>query len=108
MNYGKEVCNTLKGIRQQIADQNHIQYETTDCHFDGECQGTCPKCDAELQYIEREIHKRKHFGKVAAIAGISLGIATTFGACQKGDPAPPPTTGFAGDLSPTECVYENN
>ena len=105
MNYGKKVCNTLKEIRQTIADQNNIEYDTTECHFEGECQGTCPKCDAELQYLEREINKRKHIGKVAAIAGISLGIATTFGACLKGDPEP---TSIYGDIAPTECVSENN
>jgi len=103
MSYGKEVCNKLKEIRQTIADQNDIEYETTACRFDGECEGTCPKCDAELQYIEREIIKRKHLGKVAAIAGISLSIATTFAACNKpveGDPVP---TGFA----PIECLDNN-
>jgi len=52
MTYGKQVCKTLKEIRQTIAEKNDIQYETTECHFDGECQGTCPKCDAELRYLK--------------------------------------------------------
>jgi hypothetical protein len=107
MSYGKEVCNKLKEIRQTIADQNNIEYETTACRFDGECEGTCPKCDAELQYIEREINKRKHLGKAAAIAGISLSIATTFAACLTGDLEPQPPI-LTGDIAPPECVYVNN
>ena len=82
MTYGRKVCNTLKGIRQQIADKNEIEYSTSECHFEGECEGTCPKCDAELRYIENELHKRKNFGKAAAVAGISLGMAGTFSACN--------------------------
>ena len=108
MTYGRNVCNKLKEIRQQIADQNDIAYETTECHFTGECQGTCPKCDAELRYIENEITKRKHLGKVATFAGISLGIATAFSACQTGDPVPPdpPYPGIVAP--PIDCVYEDN
>jgi len=106
MTYGRTVCNKLKEIRQQVADQNNIEYSTSDCHFTGECQGTCPKCDAELQYIENELNKRNHLGKVAAIAGLSLSIATTFSACLAGDldNQEPPLT---GDM-PVKSVYFNN
>ncbi|MCL2131534.1 MAG: hypothetical protein FWH36_03625 [Lentimicrobiaceae bacterium] len=106
MSYGKEVCKKLKEIRQQIADKNEIAYTTDECHFDGECQGTCPKCDAELRYIETELHKRKHFGKAAAVAGISLGVAMSFLNCEKpltGAPKPP----TAGDIPP-DSTYTNN
>ena len=107
MTYGKKVCNTLKEIRQQIADKNEIEYVTSDCHFDGECQGTCPKCDAELRYIENELHKRKHFGKAAAIAGISLGMAMPFSGCLKGDPTPP--TPLEGDIAiPIDSACNGN
>jgi len=82
MTHGRKVCNTLKEIRRQIADKNEIEYATDDCHFDGECKGPCPKCDAEVKYLENELHKRKLLGKTAAIAGISLGIAGTFSACN--------------------------
>jgi hypothetical protein len=84
MTKGREICNALKDIRQQIADKNEIEYATTECHFEGECQGTCPKCEAELQYIENEINRRKKFGKTASIAGISLGVAMTLSACAGG------------------------
>ena len=87
MNKGKEICETLKEIRQQIADKNEIDYSPSQCHFQGECKGTCPKCEAEVRYLENELHKRNKFKKVASIAGISLGVALTVSACMTGDPA---------------------
>ena len=82
MTYGKKNCKILKEIRQQIADRNNIEYITSECHFQGECKGTCPKCEAELQYLENELSKRRQLGKAVAVAGISLGIASTFSACN--------------------------
>jgi hypothetical protein len=88
MTRGKKTCKILKEIRQQIAEKNDIEYITSECHFQGECQGTCPKCEAELKYLENELQKRRQLGKTAAIAGIatiSLGMAvsmTTFSACE--------------------------
>jgi hypothetical protein len=82
MTRGKKTCKILKEIRQQIADRNDIEYITSECHFQGECQGTCPKCEAELQYLENELSKRRQLGKVVAVAGISLGIAGSFAACN--------------------------
>lgn len=85
MNKGKEICNALKEIRQQIADKNEIEYEASDCNFQGECKGTCPKCESEVRYLENELKKRTQLKKVACVAGLSLGIAMTFSACVKGD-----------------------
>jgi TonB family protein len=82
MTRGRKICKTLKEIRQQIADKNDIEYITSECHFQGECQGTCPKCEAELKYLENELNKRTQLGKIATIAGISLSIASTFSACN--------------------------
>jgi len=111
MTHGKEICKTLKGIRQEIADKNEIEYFSSECHFDGECQGTCPKCEAELKYIENELYKRKKLGKVASIAGIatvSFGMAVssmTFSSCLKGEP---PTEGDPmpsyEDTIPPQCL----
>ena len=42
---GRNICNTLKAIRKQIADANGISYSPEECHFKGECKGTCPKCE---------------------------------------------------------------
>ena len=81
MTRGKRTCKILKEIRQQIAEKNDIEYVTSECHFRGECEGTCPKCEEELQYLENELQKRKQLGKAVAIAGISLGIVGTFSDC---------------------------
>jgi len=82
MTHGRKVCNMLKEIRRQIADKNEIEYVTSECHFEGECKGTCPKCESELQYLENELHKRTQLGKAVAVAGISLGMVGTFSACN--------------------------
>ncbi len=86
---GKEICEQLKEIRLQIAKENEIDYETSECTFEGECKGSCPRCDAELRYLENEINKRKHFGKKIAIAGISAGMVLSMSACiMQGEPEP--------------------
>ena len=82
MTRGKRTCKILKEIRQEIADKNEIAYTSSECRFEGECQGTCPKCEAELKYIENELHKRTRLGKTATIAGFSLGIAGSFTSCD--------------------------
>ena len=87
MTHGKRTCKILKEIRQQIADKNDIEYVTSECHFQGECQGTCPKCEAEVQFLENELSKRRQLGKAVAVAGIatvSLGMAmTTLSSCNE-------------------------
>lgn len=74
---GKDICNELKRIRQQIADDNGIPLESHECHYEGPCKGTCPRCDAELHYLEREIGKKHKLGKAAIIAGITLSLAAS-------------------------------
>ena len=75
MTNGRHTCNTLKGIRKQIADANEIKYEPIDCTHEGECAGTCPACEAEVRYLESELIKRKGLGKKVAVAGIAMGMA---------------------------------
>ncbi|MCL2329560.1 MAG: energy transducer TonB [Bacteroidetes bacterium] len=78
---GKKTCKILKEIRTQIAEKNDIEYITSECTFQGECKGTCPKCEEEVRYLENELRKRQQLGKVVTIAGISLGVAGSFAAC---------------------------
>ena len=82
MTRGKKTCKILKEIRTQIAEKNDIEYVTSECGFQGECKGTCPKCEEEVRYLENELRKRQQLGKVVTIAGISLGVAGTFAACN--------------------------
>ena len=77
MGTGKEVCLILKGIRQKIADANGISYQPKECHHKGDCTGTCPACEAEIRYLERELKARKGNGFGMKVAGIAAGICAT-------------------------------
>ena len=77
MGTGKEVCLILKGIRQKIADTNGISYQPKECQHEGDCAGTCPACEAEIRYLERELKARKGNGFGMKVAGIAAGICAT-------------------------------
>lgn len=76
MKHGKYICNALKAIRLDIARANGIEYTPTKCSHDGECAGTCPACESEMRYLEREIARKRSLGKAAFIAGLSLGLSS--------------------------------
>ena len=74
---GKSTCKLLKDIRQQIADTNGISYQPKECHYKGDCAGTCPACEEEIRYLERELKARKGNGFGMKVAGIAAGICAT-------------------------------
>ena len=74
---GKSTCKLLKSIRQQIADANGISYRPKECHHKGDCSGTCPACEEEIRYLERELKARKGNGFGMKVAGIAAGICAT-------------------------------
>ncbi|MBW4741222.1 carboxypeptidase-like regulatory domain-containing protein [Prevotella melaninogenica] len=74
---GKSTCKLLKDIRQQIADANGISYQPKECHYEGDCAGTCPACEEEIRYLERELKTRKGNGFGMKVAGIAAGICAT-------------------------------
>ena len=71
---GKQTCKILKGIRRQIAEANGIEFVTSECRFKGDCLGTCPKCEAEVRYLEQQLRARSIAGKAVTLAGISAGL----------------------------------
>ena len=71
---GKQTCKILKEIRRQIAEANDIEFVTSECRHKGDCAGTCPKCEAEVRYLEQQLRARTLAGKAAVIAGISAGM----------------------------------
>ena len=81
---GKEKCRILKEIRQKIATENDIPYVTSECKHQGDCKGTCPKCEAELQYLENELAKRRSLGKRIAVAGLVATFTIAGTACDFG------------------------
>ena len=74
---GRSTCKLLKDIRQQIADANGISYQPKECHHKGDCAGTCPACEEEIRYLERELKARKGNGFGMKVAGIAAGICAT-------------------------------
>lgn len=74
MKNGKSVCRVLKSVRQRIADANGISYRPAECHFEGDCSGTCPQCEAELRHIDRQLRMRASMGLPIAAVGVALGI----------------------------------
>ena len=71
---GKQICKILKEIRRQIAEANSIEFATSECRNKGDCLGTCPKCEAEVRYLEQQLRSRSLAGKAVALAGISAGM----------------------------------
>ena len=75
MDSGKEICKELKAIRRGIALENGIALDIPECSYKGECDGTCPRCDAEVAYLEHELRLRNKLGKAAMIAGVAFTLA---------------------------------
>ena len=82
---GRYICNTLKAIRKQIADANGIDYSPEECHFNGECKGTCPKCEQDVRDLEYELRRRQIAGKAIKVVGIAVGLVALT-ACSDGKP----------------------
>ncbi len=74
MKQGKNICETLKGIRREIAQANDIDYNPAECHHEGDCAGTCPKCESETRWLERQLRNRQALGKAVTIAGLSVAL----------------------------------
>ncbi|MDO5859116.1 hypothetical protein [Methanobrevibacter sp.] len=67
---GRDKCDLLKEVRQTIADENNIEYISEECTFEGDCTGTCPKCESELDYLTHEILKKQQSGEKVNIKNI--------------------------------------
>lgn len=108
---GKNRCRILKDIRKKIAEENGIEYVTTECKYKGDCPGTCPKCESEVKYLEQELERKRGLGKKIAIGGIAAGITIAATGCT-----PDTFSGFdtiQGDMelqgAPTnECSVNDN
>lgn len=79
---GKQRCKILKEIRRQIAQNNDIEFITSECKHQGDCLGTCPKCEAEVRYLERELEKRQRLGKAVTIAGLAVTLSASAAGCM--------------------------
>ena len=80
--YGKEKCRILKEIRAEIAKANDIEWVVSECKHQGNCKGTCPKCEQEVRQLEDALAKREALGKKVAVVGISATIALSVTGCD--------------------------
>ena len=79
---GKDKCKILRDIRRRIAEENDIELVTRECEHKGSCRGTCPKCEAELRYLESALARRRALGKRVTVAALALGVTATMSACR--------------------------
>ena len=104
---GKSKCKLLKEIRRQIAAENDIEFVTSECKFQGNCSGTCPKCEAEVRYLGEELSKRQRAGRQVAVAGIAAAMVVASAGCMPvqtgGDPLPGPD--YSNCTEPTEDLF---
>ena len=88
---GKNTCKILKEIRKQIALDNDINLIVEECTYKGDCEGTCPRCEEEVRFLEEELEKRQKEGKDPVLGGRSL--HETIMATSKGKPKRRPMLG---------------
>ena len=104
MSKGKQTCKILKEIRKQIAAENDIELITSECTHKGDCAGTCPKCEAEVRYLELELEKRQRLCKAAVFAGMTIGTPITAAGCC---PLIQPTAAMPMDPNDTITVIDS-
>jgi len=96
----KKICETLKAIRKDIADANEIDYQPTQCTYDGDCAGTCPKCESETRWLEKQLRARQALGKAVTIAGLGIALGS-MSSCNSCVSTPPD----AGSIPATDTSY---
>lgn len=102
---GKNKCRILKELRRQIAEKNELSYVTSECKHQGDCLGTCPKCEAEVRDLERQIEVRLRAGKRFVAVGLAAGMTVLGAACD--DSALNQNRNLQGDMivpDPTEQI----
>jgi len=88
---GKNICAALKQVRKRVADTNGIVYAPKECHFEGDCNGTCPACEAEVRYLEHQLSLLRKAGRAATVMGVAVGMTMVAG-CKSGNANAPSTS----------------
>lgn len=79
---GKYKCETLKAVRKIVAEANGIDLKIRDCNFTGDCPGTCPACENELQTLTAALAERHRSGKRIAVTALAAGLITVSAGCS--------------------------
>ena len=104
MKKGKRTCEILKDVRRKIAQENDIPLVERECTHEGDCRGTCPYCESEVRYLERELSKRRTLGKAVTVAGIAVS-AMMMGACH-GPKTPATPAGSEPEPTPVNTLSQ--
>lgn len=96
---GKAKCKALKEIRKRIAEENDIEYIVSECTHQGDCKGTCPKCEAEVRYLEKQLAIKEGLGKAVAVAGVAASVCLGLTACGSDKTTAPKKGGQPGKES---------
>lgn len=75
----KERCRLLKEIRKVLADKLDIDLQQKECTYEGECGGTCPKCEQEEKVLNTMLLKKGMVVAGTAALTISLAACTPVG-----------------------------
>lgn len=100
----KKICKALKEIRLNIAQANDINYIPAECDHKGDCSGTCPQCEKELQYIEQQLLRRKTLGKAAVVAGLAIGATSIAPVMAQTYHNVPKVVQSKEELKPVDCA----
>lgn len=92
MRRGKEKCEILKAIRAYVADRYGVEYSPSECHHQGECRGTCSKCDAELAELQEQL-EAKGVSDIAEDAELAAMVRSYLDRCQEEDSGALPSPG---------------
>ena len=103
---GKQKCKILKEIRQRIADENDIPYITKECTFHGDCSGTCPRCESELRYLEKQLALRNSMKKRVTVAALCAGMALAVSGCSSAGTSPNATSADVEETTLEETTLE--
>lgn len=57
MNKHRKKCDHLKQVRKNVADSLGIDLKQTVCTYEGDCKGTCPKCEYEEKVLSKALLK---------------------------------------------------
>ena len=55
MNKHRKKCEHLKEIRKNVAKAIGVELNQSECTFEGDCKGTCPKCEKEEQKLSKAL-----------------------------------------------------
>ena len=105
MKHGKSVCNTLKQIRLDVARANGIDYVPAPCNHKGDCAGTCPACESEVEYLEKEISRRHSLGKAVLIAGIGFTSLTAMASSTSSNAATAFSSGIENQVTRSDNEF---